>query len=272
MATDIHNSDESMPILVVKVGTSTVTHEGGGTNMRRLTQLARTLSDIASTGRRVVLVTSGAIAVGADKMRTTPIDLPGKQAAAAVGQCALMHTYDSVFSDYGRTVAQILLSRADISNIASRENLLNTFTRLLDLGCIVVVNENDSVSTEEIAVGDNDRLSAEVAVLLGADLLVILSDIDAVYDGDPRVNADAKPIREITAIDEMLRRCAAGPGSARGTGGMTTKLLAGELCLDNGIKMVIANGAEPSILYDILDGNAVGTLFKKARGENPPAK
>ncbi|MCL2545887.1 MAG: glutamate 5-kinase [Oscillospiraceae bacterium] len=255
-------------ITVVKVGTSTVTHASGDPNMRLLVKLARVLSDLAARGHYIVLVTSGAIAVGIAKMNLSerPADLPGKQAAAAVGQCALMHTYDSVFSDYGRTVAQILLSRRDLEHEPSRQNLLNTFNTLFALQSVVIVNENDSVSAEEIEdcgmiFGDNDRLSAEVAALLNADLLVLLSDIDAVYDGDPRENANAKPLAKIHAVDDVLRACAQGPGSARGTGGMMTKLQAAEICLTHGIEMVIAHGGEPDVLYDIIDGKNVGTRF-----------
>ncbi len=258
--------------LVVKVGTSTVTHESGAPNLRLLDQLARALSDMAALGHEVVLVTSGAIGVGVSKMNLPerPTALQHKQAVAAVGQCALMHVYDSVFSDYNRTVAQILLSRADMEHPAARRNLLNTFTTLFALHTITIVNENDSVSAEEIEsdgriFGDNDRLSAEVAALIGADLLVLLSDIDAVYDADPRSNPDARPIALVHEVDDALRAMAAGPGSARGTGGMMTKLQAAEVALAHGFDMVVSHGREPRVLYDIVAGKPVGTRFT-ARG------
>lgn len=254
--------------LVVKVGTSTVTHATGAPNMRLLIKLARVLCDIAACGHHVVLVTSGAIGVGVSKLKlpARPTALREKQAAAAIGQCALMHVYDSVFSDYNHTVAQMLLSRSDLERPTARAHLLDTFSTLFDMNAIAIVNENDSVHAEEIEgadkiFGDNDRLSAEVAALLNADLLVLLSDIDAVYDADPRHNANARPIAIVHEITEDLRNGAVGPGSARGTGGMKTKLMAGEICLANGIDMIVTRGDEPEVLYDILDGKPVGTLF-----------
>jgi glutamate 5-kinase len=255
--------------IVVKVGTSTVTHTSGAPNLRAIDRLARVMSDVSAAGHRIALVTSGAIGVGVSRMgmASRPETLHEKQAVAAVGQCALMHIYDQFFGEYSRKVAQILLSRADLEGAESRRSLENTFSTLFDYGVIPIVNENDSVNAEEIEgghsrlFGDNDRLSAEVAVLVKAGLLVLFTDIDAVYDADPRRVPDAKPLPVITEITPRLREMAAGPGSKRGTGGMQTKLTAAGICLQNQIDMVVANGERPQTLYDILEGKPAGTLF-----------
>ncbi|MEG0035267.1 MAG: glutamate 5-kinase [Oscillospiraceae bacterium] len=262
--------------IVVKVGTSTLTREGGALNLRSFDALARVLSDIHNLGNEVILVSSGAIAVGAHKMlmKERPTELRLKQAAAAVGQCELMHLYDKFFGDYGKTVAQILLTGDDVGNPEIKENLVNTFNALLELGIIPIVNENDSVSFAEIEMqkeehkvfGDNDTLSAVVAVLCGADKLVLLSDIDGLYDENPNENPDARLIREVRVINDEIRALAGGAGSSRGTGGMITKLQAAELATENGIDMIIANGELPDILYDIVEDNPAGTLFVGKRG------
>lgn len=257
--------------IVVKVGTSTLTHEGGKLNFRSFDALARVLSDISNMGNEVVLVSSGAIAVGAGKlqMKERPSVLSQKQAAAAVGQCELMHLYDKFFGEYGKIVAQILLTGEDVDSTEKRQNLINTFNSLLEMGIIPIVNENDSVSYAEIEAdneehkifGDNDTLSAVVAVLCGADKLVLLSDIDGLFDSNPNENPEARLICEVRNIDDEIRALAGGAGSSRGTGGMITKLQAAELAMENGVDMYIANGSTPDILYDIVLGKPVGTLF-----------
>ncbi len=267
--------------IVVKVGTSTLTHEGGKLNFRSFDALARVLSDINNMGNEVILVSSGAIAVGAGKlqMKERPSILSQKQAAAAVGQCELMHLYDKFFGEYGKTVAQILLTGEDVDSPEKKQNLINTFNSLLEMGIIPIVNENDSVSYAEIesdneehkVFGDNDTLSAVVAVLCGADKLVLLSDIEGLYDGDPNKNHEARLIREVRVIDDEIRSLAGGAGSNRGTGGMITKLQAAELATDNGVDMYIANGSTPEILYDIVLGKPAGTLFVGKRGRNDRA-
>lgn len=253
--------------LVVKVGTSTLTHDTGKLNFRSFDRLASVLSDIKNRGVEVILVSSGAIAVGVEKLRMggRPAELRLKQAAAAVGQSELMHLYGKSFGEYGVTVGQILLTRDDVERPAVRQNLTNTFAALLELGALPVVNENDSVSFEEIEsnsiFGDNDTLSALVAELVGADLLVLLSDIDGLYDRDPKKDSGAVLIREITEITNQLHALAGGAGSGRGTGGMITKLLAAQHAMSHGIGMIITNGARPEQLYSVLEGEHVGTYF-----------
>lgn len=254
--------------MTVKVGTSTLTHSNGEPNLRNLDKLARTLADMKSMGYEIILVSSGAIAVGVHKLKLTrrPDELRLKQAAASVGQCELMHLYDKFFGEYNVSIGQILLTREDVERPEVKENLLRTFDSLMELGAIPIVNENDSVSHEEIEseqkiFGDNDTLSAIVAALCGADLLVLLSDIDGLFEADPRIHPDARLISEVRAIDDDLRKLASGAGSARGTGGMITKLDAAGICMEQGIDMIIANGAHPEQLYGIEDGVPFGTLF-----------
>ena len=255
--------------LVVKVGTSTLAHTNGSVNLRNMDRLARVLSDLHGRGWQIILVSSGAIGAGVGRLGLAqrPEQLRMKQAAAAVGQCALMHLYDKFFQEYGPTVAQILLTDEDVDHPLRAEHLRNTFSALLELGVIPIVNENDSVSSAEIetgrckVLGDNDTLSAIVARLVDADLLVLLSDIDGLYDADPRKDPNARLIHRVTAVTEQLRSSAGGAGTSRGTGGMQTKLNAAELALDAGIDMVITNGAHPEQLYDIVEGKDVGTRF-----------
>ena len=255
--------------VVVKVGSSTLTHESGLLNIRRVEQLVKVLADIENSGRQVVLVSSGAMAVGVGKLglHEKPADMPGKQAVAAIGQCELMYIYDKHFSEYNHVTSQVLLTRDVVDDPMRKRNVQNTFERLLGLGTIPIVNENDTVCTEEIehaaTFGDNDTLSATVAELAGADLLVILSDIDGLYDGDPRENPGAKLLHEVDEITPEIEACAAGAGSARGTGGMRAKLEAAESVMAAGIPMVIVNGADPEILYDITAGEFTGTYFGK---------
>ena len=259
--------------LVVKVGTSTLTHENGSLNLRGMGRLARVLCDVKNGGREVVLVSSGAIAAGVSKLGLSrrPSSLPQKQAAAAIGQCNLMHLYEKMFGEYNHSVGQILLTRTDILSPEHRRNLENTFNALLDWGVVPVVNENDSVCSDEIEhgaqrlFGDNDALSAAVAGLVRADLLVLLTDIDAVYDADPRENPRAKPIPLVREVDEELLLKGGGAGSARGTGGMRTKLLAAKEAMAAGIDMAVAHGGKPEVIYDLLEGKPVGTLFTANR-------
>lgn len=253
--------------VVVKVGSSTLTHESGLLNIRRVEQLVKVLADIKNSGRQVVLVSSGAQAVGVGKLglHEKPADMPGKQAVAAIGQCELMYIYDKQFSEFNHVTSQILLTRDVVDDAARKRNAENTIRRLLELGTVPIVNENDSVSTEEIEFGDNDTLSAMVAVLAGADLLVILSDIDGLYDGNPRENPGAKLLHEVVEITPEIEACAAGAGSARGTGGMITKIHAAQLATAAGIDMVIMNGAQPKKLYDLFENAEIGTYFPAAK-------
>lgn len=254
--------------IVVKVGTSTLTNEIGQNDLRSFDRLACVLSDVHNMGYEIILVSSGAIAIGSNKlqMKTRPTSMRLKQAATAVGQCSIMFLYDKFFNDYDKTIAQILLNAEDIEIEEKKENLTNTFDALLEMGIIPVVNENDSVSYSEIEsedrlFGDNDMLSAIVAVLCRAQKLVILSDIDGFYDNDPRLHADAKLIERIYTIDEKIQSLAGGSGSRRGRGGMRTKLQAAQLATMQGIDTIITNGKNPSALYDIIKGANVGTLF-----------
>ena len=249
--------------IVIKVGTSTLAYPTGHVNLRRISRLCRVLSDFKNAGHEVILVSSGAIGMGVGKMRLRerPQDMPSKQAAAAVGQCELMYVYDKLFSEYNHTAAQILLTGEDMRDEARHRNFANTMLRLLEWGAVPVVNENDTVATDEIAVGDNDTLSALVAVSVKADLLVILSDIDGLYTADPHKNADARLVPEVRELTEELLAAAGGSGSALGTGGMATKLAAARLCMEAGCDMVIMNGSRPEALYDVIAGEAVGTRF-----------
>ncbi|MCR4435658.1 MAG: glutamate 5-kinase [Clostridiales bacterium] len=249
--------------IVIKVGTSTLTYDTGKINFTRIDKLARVMSDLANQGKDVVLVSSGAIGVGVGKLKLKgkPKTVREKQAIAAVGQCELMHMYSKFFSDYGRIVGQILLTRDVVEDDIRRKNVINTFENLLERGIIPIVNENDSVAVEEIEFGDNDTLSAIVAQLVGADLLIILSDIDGFYNGDPKKNTGLKLISVIEQITPALEKYAGGPGTKRGTGGMATKLLAAKIATAAGVDMVISNGINPEVIMDIMEGKDVGTLF-----------
>ena len=249
--------------IVVKVGTSTLTHATGRLNIRRVEALCKVLSDLKNAGHEIILVSSGAIGMGVGKLMLTsrPTDMPTKQAAAAVGQCELMYVYDKLFSEYHHTVAQILLTGSDVENPQRHDNFRNTMFRLLELGALPIVNENDTVVTDEIAVGDNDTLGAVVAVSVAADLLVLLSDIDGLYTADPHKHPDARLIGRVETIAPEIEALAGGKGSALGTGGMATKLSAAKLATEAGTDMIIANGQHPELLYEIADGNAVGTRF-----------
>lgn len=254
--------------IVIKVGTSTLAHSTGRLNIRRVENLVKTMSDLKNFGHEVILVSSGAIGMGAGKLslKEKPSDIPTKQAAAAVGQCELMYTYDKLFSDYNHTVAQLLLTGSDFKNDERHLNLTNTLMRLLELGVLPIINENDTVATDEISVGDNDTLSALVAQSISADLLVLLSDIDGLYTADPHKNPDAKLIPVIEELTPEIMALGGGAGSSLGTGGMRTKLHAAEICTQNGTDMIITNGQNPEILYDIADNKNVGTKFIAKRG------
>lgn len=255
--------------VVVKVGTSTLTYENGKINFSRIDKLAMVLSDLLNQDKEVVLVTSGAIGVGVGKLklREKPQTVRGKQAVAAVGQCELMHIYSKFFAEYGHTVGQILLTRDVVEEEHTRQNVINTFETLLEYGIVPIVNENDSVSIDEIeygekrVFGDNDTLSAIVAVLVHADLLIILSDIDGFCNGDPHKDSSVHKLPLVREITPEIERCAGGAGSRRGTGGMVTKIAAARLATDSGIDMVLANGADPGNVISILEGKDIGTLF-----------
>lgn len=250
--------------IVVKVGTSTLTHKTGRLNIRRVEQLVKTLADIYNAGHEVILVSSGAIGLGMGKlgMVERPQDTPAKQACAAVGQCELMYLYDDLFSNYSITVAQMLLTKYILLE-DRRQNVENALERLLGLGVIPVVNENDTVAIDELEleVGENDSLAAVVATLAGADLLIIMSDIDGLYDCDPRKTENARLIPVVHEIDEQIRGLAGGAGSKFGTGGMKTKIHAVELAYEAGIDVVLMNGKRPRRLYELFEDKEVGTLF-----------
>lgn len=255
--------------IVIKIGTSTLTHTTGRVNIRRVEELCRVISDLKNAGHDIILVSSGAIAMGVGKLNlpARPSDMPTKQAAAAVGQCELMDTYDRLFAAYNHTVAQLLITAPDIGDPMRKENFHNTLERLLALHILPVINENDTISTEEIVIGDNDTLSATVAASVHADLLILLSDIDGLYDADPHQHPDAKLIPVVEQLDEHILSLAGGKGSALGTGGMVTKLRAAEIAGRAGVDMIIANGQDPLILYDIAEGRSVGTRFLSKRAQ-----
>jgi len=249
--------------IVIKIGTSTLAYPTGHLNIRRVEELCKVISDIKNAGHQVIVVSSGAIGMGVGKLglHERPKDIPTKQAAAAVGQCELMYVYDKLFSEFNHTVAQLLITGEDVENDTRHTNFSNTLARLMDLNVIPIINENDTVATKEIVIGDNDTLAAIVAQSVKADKLVLLSDIDGLYTADPHKNPDAKLIERIHAIDNAVLNLAGGSGSNLGTGGMVTKLEAAKICLSCGCDMIITNGNNPSHLYDIMDGKSVGTTF-----------
>ncbi len=254
--------------IVIKVGTSTLAHAGGHLNIRRVEELCKVMADLKNAGHELILVSSGAIGMGVGKLslKERPADMPTKQAAAAVGQCELMYTYDRLFSEYNHTVAQILITAADVNHGERHENFRNTLNRLLELGVLPIINENDSIATEEIVIGDNDTLAAMVAVSAEADLLVLLSDIDGLYTADPHKDANAKLIATVSTLNEEILALAGGKGSDLGTGGMKTKLIAAGIATEAGCDMVITNGSRPACLYDLAEGKAVGTRFVAKKG------
>ena len=251
--------------IVVKVGTSTLAHPSGLINIRRVEELCKVMSDLKNAGHDIILVTSGAIGMGAGKLQLSerPRDVAAKQAAAAVGQCELMYTYDKIFSEYNHTVAQLLMTGSDFENEERHINFKNTMDKLLEFKALPIINENDTVATEEIKVGDNDTLSAMVAVNVSADLLILLSDIDGLFTADPHTDPNAKLISVVSEINDDILALGGDESSAFGTGGMRTKLHAAQICTEKNCDMIIANGEKPDILYDIVDGKAVGTRFIK---------
>ncbi len=256
--------------IVVKVGSSTLTHEAtGNLNLSKVEKLVRVLCNLHNAGKEVVLVSSGAIAVGRKALGIDerPKTMPVKQACAAVGQARLMMTYQKLFGEYNQIAAQILMTKGTMINDDSRYNAQNTFHQLLSMGVIPIVNENDTVSTHEIEFGDNDKLSAIVAAITGADLLILLSDIDGLFTDDPNKNPDAKFVEEVLFIDDNFMNMAKGSASSVGTGGMSAKLEAARIAADSGADMIIANGADIMNLEKIMNGEKVGTLF--AAHKNP---
>ena len=252
--------------VVVKVGTSTLTYENGKLNLRRMETLCKVLSDLQNAGREIILVSSGAIGVGVGKLGLPgrPTETRKKQALAAVGQCELMFMYDKLFGEYNRTVAQVLLTRRTVDNDHSKQNVINTFETLIEMDIIPVVNENDTVAVDELVgakIGDNDTLSAVVAILTSADLLVILTDIDGLYDANPKANADARRIPYVAEITPEVRALAGGAGTSRGTGGMFTKVSAAAMANEKGIPCCVMSGATPANLYRLFDGEQIGTIF-----------
>ena len=251
----------------IKIGTSTLTHSTGNLNIRRVEELCKVMSDIKNAGNEVILVSSGAIGMGVGKLglRERPTDVPTKQAAAAVGQCELMYFYDKIFGEYHHIVAQLLITNEDILSETRHQNFSNTLNRLLELGALPIINENDTVGTKEIVIGDNDTLAAIVAESVKADLLILLSDIDGLYTADPRNDPNAELIHRITKLDDSVMALAGGSGTSRGTGGMVTKLQAARICMSCGCAMVIANGNNAANLYDIIDGKEIGTKFAEVQ-------
>lgn len=255
--------------VVIKVGTSTLTHSSGALDLRSMDNLLRVISDVMGAGNEVILVSSGAIAVGTSTLGLPerPKELRMKQAAAAIGQCRIMHIYDKLFSEYNGSVAQILLTGDDIDGGAREEHLRATFSALLEMGVLPVVNENDSVASDEIetgthkTLGDNDTLSALVAALVNADLLILLSDIDGLYSSDPKTDANARLLSRVEELTPEIMAMAGGAGTWRGTGGMATKLNAAKICLAAGCEMVITNGKRPSDVYGVIAGENIGTRF-----------
>lgn len=252
--------------IVIKLGTSTLAHKTGKLNIRRMTNLVRVISDLHNSGREIIMVSSGAVGLGAGKLGLPekPKDTKTKQAVAAIGQCELMHVYDDMFAKYSVTVAQILLTKTIINNPNHCENFMNTVEKLVNMDVIPIVNENDTIAIDELEleIGENDSLSALVAELSGADLLLILSDIDALYDDDPRSNPDAKPIPLVEEITPEIEAMAGGAGTSLGTGGMSTKITAAKIATNAGIDMVVMNGRDPEKLYDLFEDKEIGTLFK----------
>ena len=255
--------------IVLKLGTSTLTHPTGNLNIRRVEELCKVCSDLKNAGHELVLVSSGAVAMGVGKLSLAerPKDIPGKQAAAAVGQCELMYIYDKLYSQYHHVVAQLLITADDIETPERAKNFHNTLARLLQLRTLPIINENDTVATQELGIGDNDTLAAIVARTIRADLLILFSDIDGLYDRDPRRDPDAKLIETVPVIDARILSLAGDKGSELATGGMVTKLHAAQIATASGCEMVIANGEKPEVLYDIVGGKRVGTRFLIPKSE-----
>lgn len=253
-----------MKRIVIKVGTSSLTYETGKLNIKKIESIVRVVSDLRNRGIEVVLVSSGAVGAGVGKLNLPekPSETRKKQALAAIGQATLVSMYDRFFSEYGHSSAQVLLTKFILDDSERYQNTKNTFETMFEYGVIPIVNENDVISTYELEFGDNDTLSAYIAKLVDAQLLIILSDIDGLYDSNPQENPGAKLIPVVEKVDESIYAIAGGAGSRRGTGGMVTKLKAAEIVNAVGIDMIISNGASPEKIYDVFDGKSVGTLFK----------
>ncbi len=253
--------------IVIKLGTSTLAHSTGRLNIRRVEELCKVISDLKNAGNEMIIVSSGAIGMGIGKLALgeKPSDIPTKQAAAAVGQCELMYTYDKLFSEYNHTVAQILLTDEDIADNERCANFKNTLCRLLELNAIPIINENDTIATDEIVIGDNDTLGAIVATTINADLLIILSDIDGLYTADPHKDKNAVMLQTVNEITPEIEAMTSGAGTVLGTGGMVTKIKAAKIATEGGTDMVIANGENPKILYGIVNGEDIGTRFLSVR-------
>ena len=251
--------------LVIKIGTSTLAHPSGHLNIKRVEHLCKVIADIKNAGNEIIMVSSGAIGMGVGKLglKSRPKDMPTKQAAAAVGQCELMYIYDKLFSEYHHNVAQLLITNDNFSEEDRYSNFINTLNRLMELDVIPIINENDTIATEEIAVGDNDTLAAKVASAVSANILILLSDIDGLYTADPHKHKDAVIIPEVNELNGEITRLATGSLTPQGTGGMITKLNAAMICMENNCEMVITNGNNPDALYDVIDGKQIGTRFRK---------
>ncbi len=249
--------------IVIKIGTSTLAHPGGLLNIRHVQEICRILSDLKNAGHEIILVSSGAIGMGVGKLflKERPTDVATTQAAAAVGQCELMNTYGKFFDEYHHTVAQILITGSDFTHEDRHQNFKNTLEKLLEMRVLPIVNENDTIATDEIMVGDNDTLSAIVAVNINADLLILLSDIDGLYTADPHNNPDARLLSEVYDLTDEIIASAGDKGTSLGTGGMKTKLQAAAMCNEHGCDMVIMNGSNPALLYDLFEGKQIGTRF-----------
>ncbi|MGN1406300.1 MAG: glutamate 5-kinase [Erysipelotrichaceae bacterium] len=260
----IQKRNEYMRI-VIKIGTSTLAHPSGHLNIKRVEQLCKVIADIKNAGNEIIMVSSGAIGMGVGKLglKSRPKDMPTKQAAAAVGQCELMYIYDKLFSEYHHNVAQLLITNDNFSEEDRYSNFINTLNRLMELDVIPIINENDTIATEEIAVGDNDTLAAKVASAVSANILILLSDIDGLYTADPHKHKDALIIPEVNELNGEITRLATGSLTPQGTGGMITKLNAARICMEKNCEMVITNGNNPNALYDVIDGKQVGTRFRK---------
>ena len=255
--------------IVIKLGTSTLTHRTGRLNIRRVERLVKVFADLQNAGHEVILVSSGAVGLGMSKLGLTerPKDTPMKQACAAVGQCELMYMYDKLFGEYNLTVAQLLLTKY-VTDSPRKNNVENTFEKLIEKGVIPIVNENDTIAIDELELefGENDTLAAQVGIFCNADLLIIMSDIDGLYTGNPNTDPNARLIPVVDEINDEIRSIAGGTGSALGSGGMITKINAAEIATNAGIDMVILNGRNLSVLYDLFDGKQAGTVFT-SKGE-----
>ena len=255
--------------IVIKLGTSTLTHRTGRLNIRRVERLVKVFADLQNAGHEVILVSSGAVGLGMSKLGLTerPKDTPMKQACAAVGQCELMYMYDKLFGEYNLTVAQLLLTKY-VTDSPRKNNVENTFEKIIEKGVIPIVNENDTIAIDELELefGENDTLAAQVGIFCNADLLIIMSDIDGLYTGNPNTDPNARLIPVVDEINDEIRSIAGGTGSALGSGGMITKINAAEIATNAGIDMVILNGRNPSVLYDLFDGKQAGTVFT-SKGE-----